>query len=320
MFDTMKVARKIKEARIAKNMTQMNLADTMGVSYQAVSNWERGNSMPDISKLEDLCNALDISIAQLLGMETAQTAAVERILQEEEAPLTAEELSELAPVLSPAEVKKQAQRQKLNIAALVSIAPYLEEEFLEELLEDVEVESLLVLQSLAPYLDEDALDRLARKAPPDDFNGIAALAPFLEAETLDYLVKHCDQRPEDPAFLETLAPFLEEETLDYAVKKWGGEMDGKMLEALVPYLEEETLNWLVRQRAESLDDDTLEVLAPYLDEEAIEALVDRRLALGSAKNLEKLYPFMEEQTLRKVFKALMAEGDFDAMKRAAKYL
>lgn len=44
MFDTMKVARKIREARIARNMTQMNLADAMGVSYQAVSNWERGVS------------------------------------------------------------------------------------------------------------------------------------------------------------------------------------------------------------------------------------------------------------------------------------
>ena len=52
MFDTMKVARKIREARNARNMTQMALADEMGVSYQAVSNWERGNSMPDISKLE----------------------------------------------------------------------------------------------------------------------------------------------------------------------------------------------------------------------------------------------------------------------------
>ena len=60
MFDTMSVARKIREARISLNMTQMNLADAMEVSYQAVSNWERGNSMPDISKLELLCRILDI--------------------------------------------------------------------------------------------------------------------------------------------------------------------------------------------------------------------------------------------------------------------
>ncbi len=37
MFDTMKVANKIRNARIAQNLTQMNLADAMGVSYQAVS-------------------------------------------------------------------------------------------------------------------------------------------------------------------------------------------------------------------------------------------------------------------------------------------
>ena len=62
MFDTMKTAHAIKSARIKKNMTQMNLADEMGVSYQAVSNWERGNSMPDISKLEDLSKELEIDM------------------------------------------------------------------------------------------------------------------------------------------------------------------------------------------------------------------------------------------------------------------
>ena len=44
MFDTMQVGRRIRTARIEKNMTQMELADRMGVSYQAVSNWERGVS------------------------------------------------------------------------------------------------------------------------------------------------------------------------------------------------------------------------------------------------------------------------------------
>lgn len=43
-FNTVQVGRKIKELRMKNNMTQMNLADLLGVSYQAVSNWERGVS------------------------------------------------------------------------------------------------------------------------------------------------------------------------------------------------------------------------------------------------------------------------------------
>ena len=67
MFDTNKVANNIKAARAKMNMTQMNLTDEMGVSYQAVSNWERGNSMPDISRLQELCNILNISFDELVG-------------------------------------------------------------------------------------------------------------------------------------------------------------------------------------------------------------------------------------------------------------
>ena len=38
MFNTIEVAKKIRSARQARNMTQMALADAMGVSFQAVSN------------------------------------------------------------------------------------------------------------------------------------------------------------------------------------------------------------------------------------------------------------------------------------------
>ena len=47
MLNMERVGRKISELRRERNMTQMELADQMGISFQAVSNWERGNSMPD---------------------------------------------------------------------------------------------------------------------------------------------------------------------------------------------------------------------------------------------------------------------------------
>ena len=43
-FDMHRIGQTIARLRREHNMTQMQLADEMGVSYQAVSNWERGVS------------------------------------------------------------------------------------------------------------------------------------------------------------------------------------------------------------------------------------------------------------------------------------
>lgn len=67
MFDTNEIGRKISEFRKDSNMTQMELAERLNISFQAVSNWERGNSMPDISKLPELAELFGISIDELLG-------------------------------------------------------------------------------------------------------------------------------------------------------------------------------------------------------------------------------------------------------------
>ena len=66
-------------------MTQTDLADAMGVSYQAVSNWERGNSMPDISKIPDLCRILDLNFEEMLGGESKATREAHRIVEDENA-------------------------------------------------------------------------------------------------------------------------------------------------------------------------------------------------------------------------------------------
>ena len=58
MFNMSEVSERIMLARKNKGMTQMELANALGISYQAVSNWERGVSMPDISNLEPLASVL----------------------------------------------------------------------------------------------------------------------------------------------------------------------------------------------------------------------------------------------------------------------
>lgn len=262
MFNTMKIAKKIREARIAQNMTQMTLADAMGVSYQAVSNWERGNSMPDISKLEDLCRTLQIDVAELLGMQTRETIVVTKLMEEEE-PLTFEELAEVAPALPPEEVKKQAKKQKMNLSALISIAPFLDEGYLAELVEEAQVDSLKEIVELAPFLEEDTLDKLVRNAPKGDQEGILALAPFLEEETLDWLVRQYDIVL-DRKILEALAPFLGEETIDTLAQAQIANGNAAHLKGLYPFMGEDTLRKVVKALMAEGDLEGLKKATPFL--------------------------------------------------------
>ena len=85
----------------------MELADRMNISYQAVSNWERGNTMPDISKLPELAEIFGVSIEELLCDERKG-----KLVEEISTAVTAEELFELAPILTQEQFKKRTGKIK----------------------------------------------------------------------------------------------------------------------------------------------------------------------------------------------------------------
>lgn len=64
-----KTGKFISELRKEKNMTQRELADKIGVTDRAISKWENGRGMPDLSLMEPLCNELEISVNELLSGE-----------------------------------------------------------------------------------------------------------------------------------------------------------------------------------------------------------------------------------------------------------
>ncbi len=61
-----KIGKLIKKLREESNMTQREFAEKYGVSFQAVSKWERGLNIPDISLLKEICNDYQISLEELL--------------------------------------------------------------------------------------------------------------------------------------------------------------------------------------------------------------------------------------------------------------
>lgn len=62
-----KIGRFIAELRKEKEMTQVDLANKLGITDRAISKWENGRGMPDLSLLTPLCEILDVSINELLS-------------------------------------------------------------------------------------------------------------------------------------------------------------------------------------------------------------------------------------------------------------
>ena len=60
---------KIAELRKEKGIGQQDLADVLGVSFQSVSKWETGVTMPDITLLPDIAEYFKVSVDELLGLK-----------------------------------------------------------------------------------------------------------------------------------------------------------------------------------------------------------------------------------------------------------
>ncbi len=68
-MDQIKIGRFIAERRKAANLTQLQLADKLGITDKAISKWERGIAMPDTSIMLQLCDILGINVNELLSGE-----------------------------------------------------------------------------------------------------------------------------------------------------------------------------------------------------------------------------------------------------------
>lgn len=264
MLDMKKVGKNIKAARTAKNMTQLELADALGVTYQAVSNWERGNTMPDIAKLPDISKELDIEIANLLGEEScAQT--IKKVLDENAEPLSSKELTEVAAILQPQELKKEikktSEKEALNIKAIVELAPFLDDEILDDIVSKVDTANVRDLVELAPFLSDETIAKVSRKVGSANIKDLVALAPFMPDEALDDVVSRIDGSNLEG--VTALAPFLSDEALDKVVDKAIEAGNASKLSSLACFLGNKSLKKIVDNLVHSDDFDSISKFKMY---------------------------------------------------------
>lgn len=58
---------RLKELRLASELTQEEFGEKVGVSKSAVSMWERGKRYPDVPKFEEIADYFNVEMAYLIG-------------------------------------------------------------------------------------------------------------------------------------------------------------------------------------------------------------------------------------------------------------
>lgn len=331
MFDTVKVGRIISQKRKEHNMTQMQLADALGISFQAVSNWKRGNSMPDISKLPELAELFGCSIEELLG-GGASAGNVEKLAKGEGQGLSLGEIAEVAPVLTPEVLDEAVESARRGDTPSVACGDSSlqegaegesdDEDFDEDIdEEDEEGEDeedeeeprrfhafwkrtgrgarAHIRDGKTVYIlgAEKSGEKRKDKAKSKRLKELMMLAPFLSSERLRELVEELRGEGYTVSELVPLAPFLSEEDLD-ALAELAVADDGE-LAALAPFLSQETLKKLAERSG--VKSGQLIALAPFLSEEALEELVMGALERGE-RIPRGLYPFLSERAIVEILK------------------
>jgi len=246
---------KISALRKQRDMTQLELADKMGVSYQAVSSWERGATMPDISRLPEISQVLGTTIDELLG-NSAQSEIVKNVLTNQtdaNDPPELADIQEIAPILKPSQVDQLVEKAgpaNISMEDLAGFAPFLSKDVVSKLARQAEsVNDISTLSSLAPFICKDVLGELALKAT--DIGNIALvcdLAPFLDRAVVSQLAQKIEE-VDGMAVLSCIAPFVDKDTLGLLAKKAinTGDVDG--LSAIAPFVDSELFGQLVLQAA-----------------------------------------------------------------------
>ena len=109
----LKIGTQIKKLRLARGMTQEAVAEYVGVSYQAVSKWETGVTLPDIALLPALATLFGVRIDGLFCVDrTDELARIDSILYREK--LTEESFSYAKSILESMLGEKEDDAEALK--------------------------------------------------------------------------------------------------------------------------------------------------------------------------------------------------------------
>ncbi|HBR32400.1 MAG TPA: hypothetical protein DD733_09985 [Clostridiales bacterium] len=280
MFNMESIGQKISDHRKSKNMTQMELADKMGISFQAVSNWERGNSMPDIAKLPELAQLFEVTIDELLG---EKSELLESVVNEntidflQNNTVTADEFKEVAPILKPVQTDTIFENAKppFDLSEVSDLLPFISRDILNQLaLKSSENGNYKDLDEIAPFVDRSIINEIAQKMISED-KGIGDIAPFVSKEIISKLAVDCYEK-KGLSSLDDIAPFIPKDILLKIAETEYANRGLKHFESIAPFMDKAYLNELAKKSIQKDGIKAISPVAPFLDKNMLSEYVKEK--------------------------------------------
>jgi len=293
MLEERRIGAYISKLRKEQQMTQLELADELNVSHQAVSKWERGDSIPDIETLMKLSDLFEQTVDQLLyaGNVTNSSGGLEKIIKD----TASDNIKGAAQVID---------EDNIEMEEVLDIAPLIKPDDMTEMIDSLEDTDIPEEHwiALAPFIEEETLNKLVLQQQKTSMKTILSIAPFLEEETLWSFI---DNEELDSTQIASLAPFLNQEKLNQFVTTNFNTMEKKELISLAPFFSSEQLMKWLELTEEPYDQDLLISLAPFLTQEDLNASIRNldRDAL-TPKFLSSIAPFLNQKTIRDLLQTL----------------
>lgn len=223
MFEMKSIGRKIAMLRKEKNLTQMELADMLNISYQAVSNWERGEAMPDISKLPELAQIFNHSIDEILGNQQS-TKIIENIIQDNliEDEISMEDFKSVAPLLKPTQISEIISKEiniTDNINDMVDYLPFVSREVADAIAQKGIDNNQILMNAFLPFISRECAEKLVLKAIElnYEFKELTNALPFVGRDVADAIAQNGIDN--NQILLDVFLPFVSRECSEKLVLK-----------------------------------------------------------------------------------------------------
>ena len=171
-MNIIKFGANISRLRKERDMPQSGLADVLNVTRQAVSKWERGEGLPDITILREVAETLGVTVDALLDAGEAsgnEAAILSAATQNQEIAKeifedknVVQDIINLAPYLKAStlsSIAEQLAKHKIDISKLIELSEFMNDESIVKLFQNSDLDKLddALLQRLLPFLDRDSI-------------------------------------------------------------------------------------------------------------------------------------------------------------------